>query len=191
MQIKKKPSNALSARRTYWYSKHGSSVCSTPRYIVTPVLEFIQSYRSKTIWCPFDTKESMYVKVLTENGFTVVHSHIDDGQDFYTYEPKKWDIMISNPPFKNKRLIFERALSFGKPFMLLMSMIWLNDSAPYKLFKDDLELLTFNKRAYYKAPDGTIDTKITFLSGYYCYKVLPRAIVSRNLVVDKSINAYN
>lgn len=36
-----------------------------------------------TVWCPFDTKDSNYVKVLEENGFNVIHTHIFDGQDFF------------------------------------------------------------------------------------------------------------
>ena len=73
--------------------------------------------------------------------------HIEYGQDFYEYEPKKWDCIISNPPYTNKRKIFERALSFNKPFALLMSNTWLNDSAPKQLFRNkQLQLLMFEER---------------------------------------------
>ena len=69
------------------------------------------------------------------------------GIDFFDFEPEYWDVMVSNPPFTNKRKYFERALSFGKPFALIMTNTWLNDSAPKQLFKDkDLQLLMFDKR---------------------------------------------
>ena len=41
--------------------------------------------------------------------------------------------IVSNPPFTNKRKYFERALSFNKPFALIMTNAWLNDSAPKQI----------------------------------------------------------
>lgn len=153
------------------YSTGKNDECCTPRYAVEPILKYVP--KNKIIWCPFDTEESEFVKVLTESGFKVVFSHICYGQDFYKYEPKKWDIIISNPPFTNKKQIFERCLSFDKPFALIMTNTWLNDSAPKKLFKDkDLQLLMFDKRIQYNN-----NNKITFSSSYYCYNFLPKQII--------------
>lgn len=72
------------------------------------------------VWAPFDNENSNIVKVLKEWGYQVVYSHLSEGKDFYQYEPEKWDIIISNPPFKNKRIMLQRMLSFKKPFYLLM-----------------------------------------------------------------------
>lgn len=92
-------------------------------------------------------------------------------------------IMISNPPFTNKRGIFERALSFGKPFALLMSNTWLNDAAPKQLFKDkQLQLLMFDKRIKF-LNNGVVQNKITFSSSYYCWNLLPRDIICEELDV--------
>ena len=163
--------------RDILYSAGRNDECYTPRYAVLPLLVFLESFRGKVIWCPFDTDRSEFVKVLRENNFNVVHSHIDNGQDFYTYEPKKWDIIVSNPPFTNKRKIFERCLSFGKPFALLMSNTWLNDAAPKQLFFDrDLQLLMFDKRIEFNG-----NKKITFSSSYYCYNFLPKQIIMRKI----------
>ena len=119
--------------------------------------------------------------ILTRHGFKVVYSHIDLGQDFYVYEPNKWDVLVSNPPFSKKRLIFERALSFDKPFALLMTNTWLNDSAPKLLFMEkDLQLLMFDKRIrFYNRKDN--GEKITFSSSYYCYNFLPKQIIMKEL----------
>ena len=35
----------------------------TPEYAVLPLLEFLDPFRGKTIWCPFDKEDSEYVKV--------------------------------------------------------------------------------------------------------------------------------
>lgn len=130
------------------------------------------------IWCPFDKEDSQFVIQLKEEWYDVVHSHIDEWKDFYKYEPEKRDILISNPPFTNKRKIFERALSFEKPFALLMSNTWLNDSAPKQLFYDkDLQLLMFDKRIEYNQWK-----KITFSSSYYCWNLLPKQIICEKLI---------
>ncbi len=151
----------------------------TPRYGVLPIVKYLP--KDKIIWCPFDKEDSEFVKVLTEQGYKVVYSHIENGQDFYTYEPEEWDILVSNPPFTNKRLIFERALSFGKPFALVMSNTWLNDSAPKQVFKDkQLQLLMFEERMKF-SNNGVVQDKITFSSSYFCYNLLPKDIVMDRL----------
>lgn len=94
----------------------------TPAHLITPLLKYLNDYKDKIIWCPFDTEKSEFVKVLKENGFKVVYSHIATGQDFLEYEPKEWDIIISNPPFSLKFEIFERVFNFKKPFILLMGV---------------------------------------------------------------------
>lgn len=158
------------------YSVGKNDECYTPKYAVIPIVKYLD--RDKIIWCPFDTEESEFVKVLKSEGFKVVYSHIFNGQDFYNYEPENWDVIVSNPPFTNKRKIFERCLSFNKPFALLMSNTWLNDSAPKQLFKDkDLQLLMFDKRIDYNN-----NKKITFSSSYFCWNVLPKQIVMEELI---------
>ncbi|MDR1090055.1 MAG: tRNA (adenine-N(6)-)-methyltransferase [Prevotella sp.] len=150
----------------------------TPNYAVLPILKYLPK---KTIWCPFDTKNSEFVLVLKENQFDVVYSHIRTGQDFFEYEPPTWDIILSNPPFSNKAEVFKRCLDFGKPFGLLMSNLWLNDSSPAKLFKEnELQLLLFSRRIQYDKKN-----RIPFGSSYFCYNLLPKQIVFEELEVVK------
>ena len=160
------------------YSKGNNDECYTPHYAVKPILKYIP--KDAIVWCPFDTEESEFVKQIPNN----VHSHINTGQDFFSYEPDNWDVLISNPPFTNKRKYFERALSFNKPFALIMTNTWLNDSAPKQLFKDkDLQLLMFDKRMKFISPDGRDNDKITFSSSYYCWNILPKQIIMEELDV--------
>lgn len=79
------------------YSQGQNDECMTPDYGVKPIIKYLP--KNKIIWCPFDKEDSEFVKQLTAAGFKVVYSHIDNGQDFYTYEPEEWDIIVSNPPF--------------------------------------------------------------------------------------------
>lgn len=112
----------------------------------------------------------------------VIPTHIDDGKDFLSWVPdENWDCIISNPPFKNKRLFFERALSFNKPFALIMANTWLNDSAPKQLFRDkELQLLMFEERMKFIV-SGKENNKITFSSSYFCYNFLPKQIIMDSL----------
>ena len=161
------------------FSKGNNDECYTPAYGVEPIVKYIN--KEWIVWCPFDTKESEFFKVLTSHGIKVITSHINEGKDFFTYEPENWNCIISNPPFTNKRKFFERALSFDKPFALIMSNTWLNDSAPKQLFKDkDLQLLMFDKRMKF-VNNGKVNNKITFSSSYYCYKFLPKQIIMEEL----------
>lgn len=162
------------------YSKGKNDEMYTLAYGVKPILKYIP--RDAIVWCPFDTENSEFVKQISQkNG--VINSHINMGEDFFDYEPEKWDVIISNPPFTNKRKFFERALSFGKPFALIMSNTWLNDAAPKQLFKEkDLQLLMFDKRMLFSKPNGSIEKKITFSSSYYCYNFLPQQIIMEELI---------
>lgn len=170
--------------QTILFSAGKNDECLTPAYGVAPLIKYIPP--TKTVWCPFDTEDSQFVIQLKANGNKVLNSHIDYGQDFFKYEPQeKWDIICSNPPFTNKRHIFERALSFNKPFALLMSNTWLNDSAPYHLFKDkDLQILSFDKRIKF-LNNGVVNNKITFMSAYWCKDILPKQILFERLEENK------
>ena len=192
-------SGELTTNALMW-TKGNNDECYTPDYGVEPILEFIP--KDAVVWCPFDSEESEFVQQISENN-KVIRSHLEDGQDFFTYEPEEhWDVIISNPPFTNKRKFFERALSFEKPFALIMTNTWLNDSAPKQLFREkDLQLLMFDRRMQFNFPPdqspfgkwmrGAMEEveelskrkgpQITFSSSYYCWNFLPKQIVMREL----------
>tara|TARA_R110000851_G_C12989942_1_gene557199 strand:+ start:532 stop:1086 length:555 start_codon:yes stop_codon:yes gene_type:complete len=172
--------------RELMFTQGKNDECYTPAYGVVPILKYIPE--NAIVWCPFDTSESEFVKHISKQN-EVVYSHLENGQDFYTHEPKSWDVMVSNPPFTNKKKIFERALSFNKPFALIMTNTWLNDSAPKKLFAEkELQLLMFDKRMRFISPDGRQNDKITFSSSYYCWNFLPKQIVMDVLDIQSPKN---
>ena len=168
---------ALDSRNVLYSDGIANDECYTPAYGVEPIIQYIP--RGAVVWCPFDTEESNFVKLLRAAGVHVVHSHISNDQDFMTYEPAvHWDMIVSNPPFTKKRETFERALSFNKPFALIMTNTWLNDAAPKQIFRDkDLQLLMFDKRMEFLQPNGKGANKITFSSSYYCYQMLPKQLI--------------
>lgn len=163
------------------YNKVGGDESYTPAYGVAPIIKHIS--KDTIVWCPFDKEHSEFVKQIRKNGNIVIYSHIDDGRDFFEFEPEHWDIIISNPPFKNKRKFFERALSFGKPFALLMTNTWLNDKYSKWVFKEagrDMQLLMFDKRIHFMQ-NGETKTDTTFSCSYYCCDFLYKHIILEEL----------
>jgi len=163
------------------YSKGKNDECYTPDYGVKPILKYIP--KNWVVWCPFDTEDSEFVKQISKTN-KVIASHICNGQDFLLYEPKEhWDCIISNPPFTNKRGMFERALQLGKPFALIMSLVWLNDNAPKTIWKEynkDLQLLMFEQRMEF-IKNGESIGRPTFSSAYFCADFLPKQIIIEKL----------
>jgi len=167
------------------YNKVSNDENYTPKYGVLPIIKYLP--KDNVIWCPFDLDSSEYVIELENAGFKVIKSHIETGEDFFNYQPEQhWDIIVSNPPFKNKRAFFERTLSFNKPFALLMTNAWLNDKYSKWVFKEadrQMQLLMFDKRIHFIKPDGSTVKKTTFSSSYFCSGVLPKDIIIEELNV--------
>ena len=166
---------------------HINDCCYTPDYAVRPLLKYLEQFKGKTIWCPFDTDESEYVKILTDEGHKVIYNHIDTGDNFYDFgdglfakDVPDFDLIVSNPPFHNKARLVERVVKFGKPFALLLPMTWLNDKAPWEIFsKEGLELMLFDRRIKFK----NCGNQPSFGCGYYCRGILPEKIVFESLGV--------
>lgn len=153
----------------------------TPFYAVEPLLEFVP--KDKVIWCPFDEEWSAYYQLLTENGYEVVRSSLKEGQDFFSYEPNAWDILISNPPFSKKNDVLKRAFDFGKPFALLLPVNSIQGKVRYQIFKNQIQLLSFDGRVNYHSPSNMQDTAKgnSFGSAYFCRDLLPTKLELRRL----------
>lgn len=116
----------------------------TPYYAVDPIMKYIP--KDKTIWCPFDKEWSAFYQSFKKNGYKTIRSHIDDGQDFFTYEPEHYDIIVSNPPFSIKDNIIKRLYELNKPFAVLLPLNSLQGKSRYKYFKNGIQLLSFDQR---------------------------------------------
>lgn len=160
----------------------GSDECLTPRYVVEPIIKYLKAKNFKKIWCPFDKPESFYVRVLKDNGFNVVCSHIENGEDFFEidYQNINFDCIVSNPPFSKKDKILSRLYKIGKPFAILLPQNSLQSLKRTDLFiKYGLEYLGFDKRACFYTKNELEGIKFGnhFASGYFCNGVLPRNLI--------------
>lgn len=157
----------------------------TPFYAVEPLLKYIS--KDKIIWCPFDEEWSAYYQMFLENGYKVIRSSLSEGQDFFTYEPNEhYDIIISNPPFSKKDKILKRLEELNKPFAILLPMNSLQGQARYKVFKNGIQLLSFDARVDFhtKFNFETYTKGNHFASAYFCRGVLPK-----DLIIEK-LNKY-
>ena len=165
----------------------GNDEFYTPKYAIQPMLKYLN--KSKTIWCPFDTKNSLYVKVFKENEFNVVHSHILDGVDFFDCKVPDCDYIISNPPYSMKYEVFNKLFNIGKPFAMLVGVVGLFESQKrFNMFKDNkFEIMYMNKRISYFKDYNDIKPKLNppFSSVYICQNILPNTIVFEE--IDKNV----
>jgi hypothetical protein len=129
-------------------------------------------YRKPIFWCPFDLETSEFVFTLREFG-DVIHSHIDEGRDFFRYQPDEFDIVISNPPFSKKLDVFKRLDYLQKPWAMIVTMMCVNyqEIAHYFAEHPQIQLLIPDKRISY---DGN---GVSFSSGYVCRNLLDRDLI--------------
>lgn len=135
------------------YSQNGANdEYYTPSEAVVMILPFIPEH-VRTIWECTAIKESQIVKVLRSQGYEVITSHIDDGEDFLTYEPaENYDIIITNPPYSLKDKFLQRAFSLEKPFMFLLPITTLEGLKRGKMFRENqIQLLIPDRRFSFTA----------------------------------------
>jgi hypothetical protein len=150
----------------------------TPNYAVTPILKYIKE--GATIWCPFDTEDSNFVKQLRGKGFSVISTHIKDNIDFFETE-FECDYIISNPPYSKKNEVFTRLFELGKPFAMLVGVVGLFESQRrFEMFRDNIfEVLYMNRRiSYFKDfVEQKPSANPPFSSVYLCSGMLPKQIM--------------
>lgn len=161
----------------------------TPKYAITPIVSYLEERGYKTIWSPFDTEESLYVKVLRQRGYEVIHSHIDEGKNFFDYgglfglDIPECDCIVSNPPYSLKTEVLEHLFQIGKPFAMLVGIAGLFESKKrFDIFDNNkFEVLYLSPRVSYFQDFqdfSTVPPSINppFQSGYVCSEVLPEQI---------------
>lgn len=153
----------------------------TPFYGVEPIIKYLP--KDSVIWCPFDEEWSAFPRRLREEGFDVVSSHIADGYDFFKFEPPVWSIIVSNPPYSIKDKVIRRCYELNKPFALLMPIPTIQGERRFKIWGNDIQLLTFDKRINFHTRGNlkTTSDACHFGSGYFCRNVLPEKLIVEEL----------
>lgn len=148
----------------------------TPAYAVYPIAKRLKP--NSVVWCPFDTAESNFVKVLKSLRFKVVFTHICNGEDFFKINAPECDYIISNPPYSLKGDVFKRLYEIGKPFAMLINLQGIFDQKErFELFRNNrLEMLWLSPRVSYIKHDGLNQSGVPFQSGYLCSGVCEKQI---------------
>lgn len=169
----------------------GNDEFYTPEYAITPIVKYIPS--GSTIWCPFDTTDSLFFSVFKRNGYNVIATHINNGKDFFDTPPvPDCDYIISNPPYSLKGEVFQRLFEIDKPFAMLVGVVGLFESQKrFEMFRNNsFEIMYMNRRvAYFKSYDEQKPSlNPPFSSVYVCHNVLPKQIVFEEITkADKTV----
>ena len=168
----------------------------TPDYAIEPLLKYLKP--SSKVWCPFDTSQSGYFRLLKDIGHSVVCTHLDDGYDFFRLVEdgrvkgnpiQEFDYIISNPPYTKKTEVLEALFGLKIPFAMLIGVVGLFESQRrYMMFKKhNFEIMYFNKRVsfYQDYVDKKAKFNPPFSSVYVCSGILPKQIVFEE--IDKKV----
>lgn len=158
----------------------------TPHYAVEPIIKYLP--KNSIIWLPFDKEWSAFHQVLKHAGFLTICSHIDNGQDFFNYEPFNYDVIVSNPPYSLKSEVLERVYQLRKPFFLLLPLPALQRKGIRRYYEKGLQILSFDERIHYHNPqsmDKTINST-PFASVYF----VGGGLLPKDLVIE-SLNKYD
>jgi hypothetical protein len=154
----------------------GRDKMMTPFYGIEPLFAYLP--KDALLW-ESAAGDGHMVDVLTGQGWRVVESELDRGQDYFTYQPDAWDIQVTNPPYSLKYKWLKRAYELDKPFALLLPGDALFAATAQKLFKRyGYQMLLPDKRIDYKTPNKGWDSSAQFTSAWFCWQLpgLPHGV---------------
>jgi len=103
---------------------------------------------------------------LNDLGFNVIHNE----EDFY--ENNRGDIVVSNPPFSDKKKIILRLIELDKPFILIIPQNAINNNYIKDLLQDkQFQILIPRRRIQFIKNGNETQNKCNFDCFYYCYKM--------------------
>lgn len=170
----------LTARQT-----KESDIQFTPDYVVKPLIKYIPPW-TNGIWCPFDNDNSAFVRILRAQGYKVIATCLEDGQNFFEYSPdEEYDLIISNPPFSLKDEILARLDELDKPYAMLLPLPTLQGQKRFDNLQG-CEILVFDKRiSYWQNEERTkMKTQPAFASIFICKNFLPEKLIFERLQDD-------
>jgi len=157
--------------------------CYTTENEADKLVRYIEQYgivsKQDVIWLPFDNEFSNIYKALKKHGFTTIMTNLENGQDFYFYQPSKWDLIITNPPFSGRTDLMNRLIYLDKPFIILQATQFFNNQYAVNFlceFSEDFKLLLPRSRMSFLVYDEKEDviktskTGAAFYSFWLCYK---------------------
>jgi hypothetical protein len=124
--------------------------------------EAIKDYlpKDKVIWEAFYGDGSSG-KHLEDLGFKVIHEKVD----FFNHD--LGEIIVSNPPFSQTKMIFKRLKEINKPFVLILPDYKIHTNYFREIFDDgEIQILVPRKRIQFKQKGAC-----SFDCFYFCWKM--------------------
>lgn len=136
----------------------------TPKEAIYPLLPWLK--RNWIIWECAEGKGNL-TRALRAEGYQVIGTDILTGYDFLTWQPEKYDCIVTNPPYSVKQKFLARAYRLGKPFAFLLPLTTLETKARQDLFrKYGVEIILFDRRINFYVPSGK-ESKNWFASAWF------------------------
>ena len=156
----------MASFHTKTFQKHDDYM--TPKYAWDNIQQYIP--KDKVIWESFygDGNSGKHLQNL---GFDVIHNQ----DDFFT--SNHGDIVVTNPPFSQKKEVFTRLKELGKPFIVICPCSMITTQYIRQLFSNEhLQIIIPRKRIHFqKQVNGVVPDKwknmCNFDCFYYCWKM--------------------
>lgn len=136
---------------------HKGDCFQTDARELRPLLPYLRRMGSPVVWeCA--AGDGNLVRGLEAEGFSVIASDVQTGQNFLTWQPDAhWDVALTNPPYTLKDVWFERCYSLGKPFALFVPLTCLEGLKRQALYREHgLQVLVPPKRPTFITPNGKV-----------------------------------
>ena len=136
---------------------HQGDCFQTDAGSLKPLLPYLRRAAVRVVWeCA--AGEGNLADGLKAAGFEVLSSDVQTGQNFLTWQPEReWDCILTNPPYTQKDLFFERCYALGKPFALFVPLTCLEGLKRQALYaRHGLQVLVPPKRPVFTTPNGTV-----------------------------------
>jgi len=122
------------------------------------------------VWCPF------YHGGEVTDLFDYKNK-IHKNKDFFFYEPKKWDIIVDNPPYTIKEKVIKRCVELNKPFALLLPLETVERQYFKKLIADNeninFTLVIPSKRIKFLKDGGEVSGSNPCVTCWFLFNILP------------------
>ena len=127
--------------------------CQTPWYAVDLILPWLP--KDAIIW-ESAAGDGQIVSKLTHEGYEVVTTDILTGHNYFKWQPNRWDIQLTNPPYSDKYDWILRACQLSKPAGLLVpsETFWNKTAAEIFEVYGEPEIIAPIGRINYKMPNA-------------------------------------
>ena len=142
----------------------------TPAYAIKDLFEYLgESVKGKKIWEPFYGNGGS-TKLMKEMGFDVVDCQ---GKDFYTTSPPDQDaVLVTNPPFSDKRKILNVIINKYKVKMfaiLLPTQILFSQYFRRLISGMDIDILLPHARIQFLKHGAPIPERCPLDTAWFCH----------------------